>query len=215
MRADIIQMQNATTANAQPSNRPGDEMGKNEFLKLLMTQLSYQDPMNPMDNEGMLQQLTQFAQLEELENVRKSTDALLSVTGAGNAANSVNLLGRDVRVGTNEFRGPEANLHYHLESEAKEIKIEIRDKNNQIVRVIENPPREAGRHEIPVQELADRDYKFFVVGKDQAGNELKPEVSVTERVLGVNFSTAIPKLIFGSGREMDITEVLEIKVPEV
>jgi flagellar basal-body rod modification protein FlgD len=215
MRAEITQMQNATTAYAEPSNRPGDEMGKNEFLKLLLTQLSYQDPMSPMDNEGMLEQLTQFAQLEEMENVSKSIDSLLSVTGAGNAANSVSLLGRDVRVDTNEFRGPKANVQYQLDSDAQEIKIEVRDKNNQVVRVIENIPREKGAHNLEIEGLEDKDYQFAVVGKDAQGNELKANLSVMERVLGVNFTTAIPKLIFGSGRELEITQVLEIKVPEV
>ncbi|TVQ78255.1 MAG: hypothetical protein EA369_07245 [Bradymonadales bacterium] len=214
MRAEIIQMQNATTAYAPPSDRPGDQMGKNEFLKLLLTQLSYQDPMSPMDNEGMLEQLTQFAQLEELENVRKAVDMLLNVTGAGNAANSVTLLGRDVRIETNEFRGPEARLHFELASEASEIALEIRDKDNRLVKIISDVPSEAGLHEVIVDGLEAKDYKFVIVGKDKARAELNPVLSVTERVEGVNFSTAIPNLKFGSGREQPITGVLEINLPE-
>ena len=48
---------------------PGGKMGKDEFLKLLVTQLSHQDPLNPMDSTATIAQLAQFSALEQMQNV--------------------------------------------------------------------------------------------------------------------------------------------------
>ena len=50
---------------------PHNQMGKDEFLKLLTFQLQHQDPMNPMDQGKMTGELAQFSQLEQLSNLNK------------------------------------------------------------------------------------------------------------------------------------------------
>lgn len=48
------------------------DLGKDQFLKLLVTQLKYQDPLNPMQNEAFIAQLAQFSTLESMKNVEQS-----------------------------------------------------------------------------------------------------------------------------------------------
>ena len=61
----------ALAAATQTSNnvQPGGELGKDEFLNLLVTQLSNQDPLNPMDSTESIAQLAQFSALEQMQNV--------------------------------------------------------------------------------------------------------------------------------------------------
>jgi flagellar basal-body rod modification protein FlgD len=47
----------------------GGKLGKDEFLKLLTTQLRYQDPLNPQDGQQMAAQLAQFSSVEQLQNI--------------------------------------------------------------------------------------------------------------------------------------------------
>lgn len=53
------------------------EMDKDAFLKLLVTQLRYQDPLNPRDNGEFLAQLAQFSSLEQMQNMNEGLDKYL------------------------------------------------------------------------------------------------------------------------------------------
>lgn len=64
------QLLNATAVgNAQAQTKPSAEMGKDDFLKLLVGQLRHQDPMNPMEDKDFMGQMAQFSQLEQMTNV--------------------------------------------------------------------------------------------------------------------------------------------------
>jgi flagellar basal-body rod modification protein FlgD len=54
------------------------DVGKSEFLKLLITQLQNQDPMNPVDNQQFIAQLASFSSLEQLISINQSVTKLAS-----------------------------------------------------------------------------------------------------------------------------------------
>ncbi len=57
------------------AERNTGEMGKDEFLNLLVTQLQYQDPLEPMDDKAFIAQIAQFTSLEQMQNLNKSFDS--------------------------------------------------------------------------------------------------------------------------------------------
>ena len=54
-----------------------ESLGKDEFLRLLVTQLRYQDPLDPMDNTEFVSQLAQFSSLEQMQNMNTNFDLLI------------------------------------------------------------------------------------------------------------------------------------------
>jgi flagellar basal-body rod modification protein FlgD len=56
------------------TNRMNDSLDKDAFLQLLVTQMQYQDPLDPQDNSEYVAQLAQFSSLEQMTNVYKSVE---------------------------------------------------------------------------------------------------------------------------------------------
>jgi flagellar basal-body rod modification protein FlgD len=68
------------------------ELGKDDFLKLLITQLTHQDPLEPLKNEEFIAQMAQFSSLEQMTNISKGIDNLQQFQMVG----AVGLIGKDV-----------------------------------------------------------------------------------------------------------------------
>ena len=72
---------------------PGEEMGKDTFLKLLVAQLKYQNPLEPTDSAEFMAQTAQFTVVEKLDALTKTNAELLSTNRALGASS---LLGQSV-----------------------------------------------------------------------------------------------------------------------
>ena len=57
----------------------GSDLGKEEFLQLLVTQFQYQDPLNPMEDKEFIAQLAQFSSLEQNMKLNENMENLLSL----------------------------------------------------------------------------------------------------------------------------------------
>src|SRR5438128_4965326 len=79
----------STTASLTGSPVGTDRLGKQEFLKLLITQLKNQDPMKPMEDKEFITQLATFSSLEALQNLGKQFDGFTRAQTIGQAAELV------------------------------------------------------------------------------------------------------------------------------
>ena len=64
---------------AKATNRTNDALDKDAFLQLLVTQMQYQDPLDPQDNSEYVAQLAQFSALEQMTNVYKSVSEVSQI----------------------------------------------------------------------------------------------------------------------------------------
>lgn len=65
---DIAALTNSTVTTSSPATGP-KELGQDEFLKLLVTQLKYQDPLKPLENQDFIAQTAQFSQLNQMTDL--------------------------------------------------------------------------------------------------------------------------------------------------
>ncbi|OXS59677.1 flagellar hook assembly protein FlgD [Cohnella sp. CIP 111063] len=71
-----------SSQNVQAAARePVKQLGKDEFLQILVTQLRYQDPMQPMQDKEFIAQMAQFSSLEQMMNMTKEITALKQSAG--------------------------------------------------------------------------------------------------------------------------------------
>ncbi|WP_044476810.1 flagellar hook assembly protein FlgD [Oceanobacillus massiliensis] len=64
-------------SNQNTTRTPSANLGKDEFLQILMTQLQNQDPSQPMDDTQFISQMAQFSSLEQMMNMTNSIDTLV------------------------------------------------------------------------------------------------------------------------------------------
>lgn len=61
--------QSAASSSTTKTTTKSNDLGKDDFLKLLITQLQYQDPMEPMEDKDFIAQMAQFTSLEQMKNL--------------------------------------------------------------------------------------------------------------------------------------------------
>ena len=81
--------------NAGKTTTAGGDMGKDEFLKILIAQLSHQDPTQPMQDKEFIAQMAQFSSLEQMTNVSNAITKVAALLEKGQA---VSLLGKTVEI---------------------------------------------------------------------------------------------------------------------
>lgn len=132
------------------SKATSQNMGKNDFLKLLTTQLQNQDPSNPMKGRQFAAQLAQFSSVEQLNNISSQLEA--QKKGNDGLAQSINdsmatdLIGRSVEASgtTMQWTGEgKATFGLDLERPASEATVTIRDGAGNAVhtQTLEDVPR--------------------------------------------------------------------------
>ena len=154
--------QAGTSTAAQSS---GPVLGKQDFLKLLITQLRNQDPLNPLDQNQFLSQTAQFTSLENLQNISTQLAEMKTLASSESFAQGASLLGktaisagRDVQLGNSPVE-----LTFRMQT-AGSVRIDVLGADNTVVRQLSSEALEPGEYALPWD------------GLDSAGQPVTPGV---------------------------------------
>ena len=81
---------------AQKKGPKGDALGKDDFLKLLMTQLQNQDPSNPMNDTDFIAQMATFSILEQTANIASTLNSFMTMQGQNNLISYQQFVGKEI-----------------------------------------------------------------------------------------------------------------------
>jgi flagellar basal-body rod modification protein FlgD len=126
------------TLNEGRGSKPGAALDKDDFLKLLITQLSHQDPTQPMGDKEFVAQMAQFSSLEQMTNM---SNALAKVADLVSRSQAISLLGSAVDVSNGgstvsgivdavtggEFPQVLVNGQYYDFSQVQQVKRELKE----------------------------------------------------------------------------------------
>jgi len=76
-------------ANTVNGRTPSQQLGKDDFLKLLITQLTNQDPTSPMEDTQFISQMAQFSSLEQMTNMNESFNKMAGMITSSQATSTL------------------------------------------------------------------------------------------------------------------------------
>jgi flagellar basal-body rod modification protein FlgD len=140
------------------SSAGSNALGKDAFLKLLITQLRYQDPLNPLDQNQFLSQTAQFNSLEQLQSINKELASLSEARTQPDLGQAASLLGKTVQIADRDFQFAGASapgLSFNLDGRATNVQITIFDEQGSAVRTLSTGGLDAGAHSVDWDGLDD------------------------------------------------------------
>ncbi len=198
------------------------------FLKILTTQLSNQDPLEPTDANEFTRQLVEFASVEQELAQSKSLEDIASLLRLNSASFAVNYLGKTTELNDNRFDlvDSEGQFAYHLPETAHTARAKIvHPTTGEIVHAFE-PDLAArgdwtsfvwnGQGAHPTKKDAkvlsvDGPYRVLVEAWDKDGNKLDVQTRTLRRVEGVAAEDNAIRLFFSDGRSSLLSDILSVR----
>ena len=157
----------SSTSSTQTRNEAG---AADRFLKLLVTQMQNQDPLNPLDNAQVTSQMAQINTVTGIEKLNATVAGLTSQFVQLQALQGASLVGRDVTLDGDRIavESGQGVAGFELAGSADRVKVELLNPAGRVVDTIELGALGAGRHgfewDAAAKSQADgADYRFRVV----------------------------------------------------
>lgn len=205
-------------AQAKRASLSGD---LESFLKLLITQLKNQDPLEPLNATDFTAQLAQFAAVEQAIKTNKNLENLIGMTRSSQVSAAVNYLGKTIEAEGNKapLANGKAEFSYTLDEPAALVSVTVFDANGRAV-FSTTGDTTLGTHEfiwngIDSQGISRPDgvYTLGVGAVDKEGKQIGVMTRFKGLVDGADTSDDIIKLMVG-GVAVPIDKILSVKDPK-
>ena len=147
MAIDSVGNNAATAASSSTAVNPKGVLGKDDFLKLLLLELKYQDPTSPMDSEKILTQTSQLATLESSSNTNKALETLAASLSASMQLSGISAIGKIADTGSNAValtKGQNVDFQLYFPDDVTTGNINIMDVDGKVLRTLQIGATDAG-----------------------------------------------------------------------
>jgi len=187
----------AAAAASTQAATPGGALGKDQFLKLLVAQLKYQDPMSPMQGDQMATQLAQFSSVEQLEqinaNLTTQQTSAGTLLGAVQSSAAINTIGHTVEAIGNQLQvggtNPPTSVDATLAGPATKATLHLFNASGTEVGTESLGAADGGRQTFNLGKLtsglAPGTYTYSIDATDASGAAIKVQTYTTARIDGV------------------------------
>lgn len=206
-------------------DRSKNTLGKEDFLKLLLTQMQNQDPMKPMEHQEFTAQLAQFSSLEQLSNIGKGIEGMHVRQDDGTRLQALSMIGKKIQATQKELHlveGKTVSLSHNFADDVKPHSASIYDAQGNLVREISLKPSESkeiiwdGKDNNGIK-LPTGNYGFRIQGTDSKGVGQEASGEVSGVVTGVEVQGKVPLLVLDNGHgktKITLDKVSQVSVNE-
>ncbi len=208
------------TTAAAAAMKKATGLNSDDFLKLFITQLQNQDPLNPQDSSQFIAQLAQLTQVEQSYNTNTNLQNLLNQGNNSTALSAVSFIGKEVVAPGTQVSlqsGTPTEVNYRLPSAAQSVSLSITDSSGAVVKTLALGQTAAGDGSIAWDGTDNRGaqlpagtYNVAVTGANADGSTFAGTALVKGKVDGVDMEGTSPSLTIGS-LQVPITSVLSVK----
>ena len=215
-----------TVTNERYTPSTQDTLDKDDFLQLLITKMTHQDPLSPMEDAEFIAELAQFSSLEQMQNLNDIMEEsvnwdYLQMQTINNTM-ATGLIGKDVTatysaVYLDEHNSPQIN--FSTGEYASSVKVTISDLEGNAVRTLTMQNVPSGESSIKWDGLDENGtrmtsglYDVDIVATDVNGDSFNPSLFITGRVNGVIYREGAAFLQV-NGMEIALANVQAINEP--
>ena len=215
----ITPINSTPTSSSTAGSAAGVKATKDDFLKLLVTQMKYQDPMNPMDSAQMTSQIAQLNTVEGINQLNATVTSLQASLMASQSMQSASLIGKTILADGNAISllNGSANLSMRLEGAAESVVIDVINASGRIIKSTDLGASAAGIKTFTWDGSTNEggtapngQYTFQVNAK-----KLNQAVAVTPliqaTVSGVEMTSAGPQLSLNNGTNIALSTVRGVR----
>ena len=195
------------------------QVDKNQFLKLLVAQISHQDPLKPMESTEYAAQLAQFSQVEQAVAQTSALETLSAQMTALANNESIALVGKTatLRGGAMGFNGSPISTNFKLAGPANAVEVTVRDAEGNPVRTLNYGAQPGGNLQIEWdgrgangQPAQPGRYTFDVKATTADGRVVLASQNVTGVISKVSFDKGYPEVTLDSGAVAPISDLSAI-----
>jgi flagellar basal-body rod modification protein FlgD len=215
----ITPINNSSAASPSTGTASSVKATKDDFLKLLVTQMKYQDPMNPMDNAQMTSQIAQLNTVEGINQLNATVSNLQASLMATQSMQAASLIGKTILADGNStsLLNGSANLSIRLEGAAESVVVDVINAGGRIIKSTDLGASAAGIKSFAWDGSTSEggtapngQYTFQVNAK-----KLNQAVAVTPltqaTVSGVELTSAGPQLSLNNGTNIAMSTVRGVR----
>lgn len=201
------QLQSKYGEKAQKPREIKKSLGKDDFLRIMVTQMQHQDPTEPFKADQMAAQMAQFASVEQLQNLNQSFGRMAGQQQPLERLAMTGMIGKVVTVDRDRFPhadGSKESLGYLLSRDAAQARITIQSETGETVYEKDLGPQRAGQgsftwdgsktNSVPAKA---GNYVFRIDATDDRGQPIEVGAQAKAKVVGVSFEGSEPVFLLG------------------
>lgn len=210
----------STTSTDTSTTTHKTTLDQEDFMTILLAQLKYQDPNDPMDDKEMASQVVQYSNLEALNNINEGVQSLVSSLSTDSIASGVNYIGKSIKSSGYNLTvsdGTVSTLYYSLGEAVTNVTANVYDEDGDLIRTESLGSKGTGDYtyvwdgkNTDGTAQADGTYGIIIRAENAEGKTVVVQSQISGVVTGVKSSSGTVYLELADGRTVELANVTEV-----